>query len=252
MRFNNRIGEISVNKFGTKMMIIKYINCEDIIVEFQDEYKYKVHTNYGAFKNGKVKNVYDRTFYGVGFLGDGCYNKTQHTKIYNSWCNMLCRCYMEPCHPAYIDCSVDEYFHNFQNFGKWFDDNYYTVDNETMCLDKDIKKRHNKIYSPTTCIFVPERLNKLFVRNKYKRGNLPIGVGQYKHTSRFIVKCNILDEYCKQKSICLGCFDDVDDAFIAYKHFKESYIKSVVKDYKNKIPKEIYDMIYNYEVKIDD
>ena len=39
--FINRTGEINHNSFGTKMIIIEYNNAKDIVVEFQDEFKFK-------------------------------------------------------------------------------------------------------------------------------------------------------------------------------------------------------------------
>jgi hypothetical protein len=45
-----------------------------------------------------------------------------------------------------------------------------------MALDKDILYKGNKIYSPDTCVFVPQEINALFVKNDANRGDLPIGV----------------------------------------------------------------------------
>ena len=69
-----RIGEIQKNKQGTLMKIVEYKNSKDIIVEFQDEYKYKVRTNYSNFNRGHVGNPYDKTVCKIGYLGEGKYN----------------------------------------------------------------------------------------------------------------------------------------------------------------------------------
>lgn len=37
----DRTGEININNNGTEMKIIKYINNKKVLVEFQDEFKYK-------------------------------------------------------------------------------------------------------------------------------------------------------------------------------------------------------------------
>ena len=50
-----------------------------------------------------------------------------------------------------------------------------------MCLDKDILYKGNKEYAPDKCIFVPERINKLFLKNDADRGDLPIGVTYHKN-----------------------------------------------------------------------
>ena len=49
--FIDRTGETNVNKYNTLMLIIEYNSSNDIIVEFQDSYKYKFHTSYKNFKN---------------------------------------------------------------------------------------------------------------------------------------------------------------------------------------------------------
>ena len=57
---------------------------------------------------------------------------------------------------------IDVYF---QEYGQWFDDNYYEIKGERMALDKDILVKHNKIYSPETCIFVPQTINCMWHKN---------------------------------------------------------------------------------------
>ena len=43
-----------------------------------------------------------------------------------------------------------------------------------------------------------------------------------------------------------------EEAFRAYKQFKEDYIKQVADEYKDKIPQKLYDAMYNYKVDITD
>ena len=43
----------------------------------------------------------------------------------------------------------------------------------------------NKIYSPSTCIFVPQRINTLFVKKDMNRGDLPIGVHWDKSRNKY-------------------------------------------------------------------
>ena len=51
----DRTGEINVNNEGCVMKIVEYNNTFDIIIEFQDEHKYRLHTQYGHFKNGQMQ-----------------------------------------------------------------------------------------------------------------------------------------------------------------------------------------------------
>lgn len=112
----DRTGEENYNNYGSLMKIVDYKNANDIIVEFRDEYKIKVNTQYGNFKNGKVKNPYDKSMYKVGYLGNGEYTRDNHLNIYYNWSNMLQRCY-DPYfinkNTTYINCYVCEEWHNF-------------------------------------------------------------------------------------------------------------------------------------------
>lgn len=140
------------------------------------------HVLYNNFKKGNIKCPYERRYYGIGYLGEGKYDINEngkHTKCYNTWHDMFRRCYDEKCHekrPTYKDCEVDEEWHNFQNFAKWYYENYYEIEGEKMQLDKDILHKGNKIYSPETCIFVPQTINLLFTKSDKTRGNNPMGV----------------------------------------------------------------------------
>ena len=141
-----------------------------------------------------------------------------------------------------------EEWKNFQNFAKWVEDNYYECNGEKMCIDKDILVKGNKIYSPSTCIFVPKSINSLFISGKTTRGGLPIGVSISKSTGKFRASCG----NSHNESIYLGCYNTPQEAFNVYKNFKEMVVKQIADEYKPYIPKKLYDAMYNYEVEITD
>ena len=252
---NERLGEENYNNFGTLMKIVEYKNNSNIIVEFQDEHKVKIKSQYIHFKKGEIKNPYDRTVYGIGYIGEGIYSKKDYPYIYRKWHHMLERCYCPYClnkRPTYIDCYVCEEWHNLQNFGKWFEENYYEIEEEKMNLDKDILFKGNKIYSPNTCIFVSEKINLLFTKCDIRRGKYPIGVHWDKKSNKFVAQCQILDKENNKKQIWLGYYDTIEEAFLVYKQFKEKYIKEVADEYKDLIPSKLYESMYRYKVEIND
>lgn len=85
-QLKDRTGEVSYTKYGTKATIIQYLGRNDIEIMFNDEFQHTMHTTYRRFKNGNIRNPYDRTVYGIGYVGVGKY-KTQingvNTKEYN-------------------------------------------------------------------------------------------------------------------------------------------------------------------------
>lgn len=248
-----RVGETFVNFQGVKFTIIEYINGGNVVVEFEDGYKKTA--GYKECVKGGIRNPYIPSLYGVGYMGEGIYKSSvngTHTKFYISWKDMLERCYNTLTHekqPAYKGCTVCEEWHNCQNFAKWFEKNYYEIENQTMCLDKDILSKGNKQYSPETCVFVPNEINCLFTKSNRARGEYPVGAYYKKKNKKFCSQCKIGGGKPQKY---LGLFLTVEEAFQAYKEFKEQYIKEVANKYKNKIPSRLYEAMMNYEVNIND
>lgn len=252
----DRVGEVSYNNFGNKMVIKEYTNSVNIVVNFE-EFGYLKKTRYHDFKTGRVKCPYDKNYSGLGYIGVGKYSITDSdgnkTKIYRTWQNIIDRCYKDrkSSRDYYKNSIVCDEWHNFQNFAKWCEENYYEVDEEEMQLDKDIVQKGNKIYSPETCVFVPKRINTLLINNKRSRGEYPIGVCWNKRDEVFCVHCSIIENGRKINKF-IGNYSDSDSAFNRYKEFKESYIRNVADNYADKIPKRVYNALINYRIEKED
>ncbi len=254
----DRTGEIGYNNFGSKMEIIKYRKYSDVDIYFPKYNWITKHKNCNNFKRGNIICPYEPRYFEIGYLGEGKYKTKEngkYTKCYNTWVNMLMRCYYSKYHEkesTYKDCTVCNDWLNFQNFAKWFYDNYYEIEGQRMCLDKDIINKGNKIYSPETCIFVPQIINTLFVKRNNDRGKSPIGT-KFRKNGKYQVDCSIYDfKINESKSIYLGVYNTEIEAFNVYKEFKEKYIKEVANLYKDKIPQKLYNALINYEVEITD
>lgn len=247
----DRTGEEKTNSFGSLMKIANYRNYNDIDIYFPKYDWLGEHLQYGNFKRGNISCPYEKRVFNIGYLGEGKYNasiNSKCTKHYNVWKGILERCY-DPKYikkrPTYTGCEVCPEWHSFQIFAEWADKNYYEIEGQRMALDKDILCKGNKIYSPNTCVFVPTRINSLFVKSDNKRGNCPIGVTYKKQ--KYVASCNING---KQKN--LGCYTTPEEAFQVYKNFKEQYIKEIAEEYKNVIPQKLYKAMLRYQIEIDD
>ena len=120
-----------------------------------------------------------------------------------------------------------------------------------MELDKDILVKHNKIYSPDTCIFVPHKINSLFTKRQNDRGESVIGTSP--KNGKYQVKCSLINPKTgKSKQEHLGYYDTQEKAFKIYKYYKEKNIREVADYYNDKIPQILYNALYNYIVEIDD
>ena len=253
----DRTGEERLNNFGSKMIIVEYRKYKDIDVYFPEyDWTFK-HATYQSFKKGTIKCPYEPRVYGYGYLGEGKYKMSENGKItdeYDIWHSMLMRCYdpkYQEKYSTYKGCKVEDYLLNFQHMGEWIENNYYEISGETMHLDKDILCKGNKIYSKETCIFVPSKINTLFIKCNKSRGNDPIGVTE--------LPSGNYQAYCSNgygKHIYLGVYSTKEDAFNVYKEYKEKLIKEIIDSYEGKIPEPHYsrlrEAMYKYEVGIDD
>lgn len=175
-----------------------------------------------------------------------CYKKDDvfRRRAYLRWQHIKDRCYdkNDDSYKSYglkgaILC--DEWL-KFNSFYEWFKSNYYEVEGELMAIDKDILVTDNKIYSPTTCLIVPFRINGLLV-HKFKG----VDRGIQKRNGGFEVKIrNVLTG----KNEYYGKYTDIITASNVYKLNKQRIVHDVIKTYENRIPDNIYDILIHFEL----
>ena len=264
----DRAGEINISNEGCVMKILEYNNCDDIIIQFEDEYKYRVHTQYVNFQKGQCKNPFFASVYGYGYLGvdkngnvpntaelkDG---KSVRTQEYAKWKGMLGRCFdnkYKEKKPTYKDvtcCNRWLCFANFLEDLEVLKQEYNWGDDEKLNLDKDILNKGNKIYGLENCILVPDYINFLFIKSDAKRGDYPIGVSYHKGAKKYQANCRI-----NGKQTSLGLYSTPEQAFNAYKIAKENEIKRIANECVSKgyIVKgsRLYNAMISYQIEIDD
>jgi len=254
---HKRVGETRLNNHGSKMTIIEYKGRKDITIYFPDSNYTSINKSYSNFAKGNIRNPYDKIICGVGYLDEGNIptsflskrGKYESTRTYGVWQNMLKRCYnptYQNEHPTHKECTVCEEWYNFQTFAKWYNENYYEIDEQRMNLDKDILIKGNKSYNPNTCVFVPATINNLFIKRNKSRGEYPIGVCFYR--GKYLAFCNNKTGI----QVSLGSFENSHLAFNSYKNYKENYIKEIANMYKSKIPLNLYEAMLNYKVEESD
>lgn len=198
----------------------------------------------------RKRNFSKKSVSKIGYIGYDFEYVIRNEKSYILWSNMIKRCYGENKSKrdyVYDDCKVCEEWLSYYNFKKWYDLNYYNVENEKMNLDKDILNKGNRLYSPDTCVFAPREINTLFISSNRIRGEYPVGVHFNKKSKK--IKAQIKKH---NKVIYLGSFKTVEEAFNVYKENKESYIKEIAEKYKYKIPNNLYEAMLNYKIEITD
>ena len=192
----------STKRYG-KLKVINYIKASEVVVEFINT-GYITTTQTNNILIGSVKDKRHPSIYGVGFVGgDGYYPSINrvNTKAYTAWSCMLRRCYSSEyqlTHPTYTNCSVCDAWHDFQNFAHWF----YLNCIDGYHLDKDIKQNgvKNKIYSPSTCLFVPQKSNNIKAAAKTHKFKSPVGE---------IIYIYNLAEFCRNNSLGISGMSQV-------------------------------------------
>ena len=264
----DRTGETNINKEDCVMKIVEYNNCDDIIIQFEDKYKYRVHTSYKHFKEGVCKNPFYPSVYKHGYLGidkNGNVPKTAElkdgkwviTQEYIKWMCMLQRSFdnkLKEKYSTYKNVTCCDRWLCFANFLEDLEalkKEYNWAENEKLNLDKDILYKNNKIYSLENCVLVPDYINFLFIKKDTNRGGCPIGVSYHKHSKKYQASCRV-----NGKKTGLGLYNTVEEAFNVYKIAKKQEIKRVADDcvLKGYITQDsrLYKAMINYQVKITD
>ena len=107
-------------------------------------------------------------------------------------------------------------------------------------LDKDILYKGNRVYSPSTCVFVPVEVNGLFsgCYHARRRGKYPLGVSFNKGSGSFVAQMSDRQQLGLDKY--LGSFKTVEEAFACYKAAKEARIKRIAEKWKDRIDPRAY------------
>ena len=254
--YKDCVGKVCKSLNSGDFKIVKYNNSRNVDIQFVTT-GYEATVELVQVKRGNVKDPYVASVFGVGVVGTK-YPITVNgtlTKEYTLWQSMLRRCYSDTnvCdaykkkYPTYEDCEVSDKFKSYEYFYEWCHEQVgFGV--EGFELDKDLLVKGNKVYSETTCVFLPKEINSVLTKSTAKRGEYLIGVSWHKKGKAFVAVVN----KNKGKREYLGCFKTELEAFNAYKQAKESFIKEQANKWKSQIDDRAYNALMNYEVEIAD
>lgn len=230
--------------------IINYINSHNITIQFENGIQRLVDCKH-LTRISKYKMPQTQS------------NGNDNSSCYRTWSSLLNRSlYHNTNKSCYDDIILCDEWKVYENFKKWYDEHYYEIEGEEVELDKDLLIKGNKIYSPQTCLFVPQYINNILV-NKSKQtithrktpknqspidnDILPVGVTWCNDKKKYRASINY---HGKVKN--LGRYNTIQEAFNTYKQAKEQYIKDVAEQYKPYIPQVLYDILINYKIDIND
>ncbi len=153
--------------------------------------------------------------------------KARGNIYYGFWSRMIERCYSEKSllrYPQYLTVSIYQDWQYFSNFYNWATTHYI----ENYELDKDIIQIGSRIYSPDTCCFVPQEINKSIIETV--KGNFPCGVWYKQRSARMTNERSkpYIAECC---GIILGQFESAFEAHQAWQLAKINHINNLIDKY---------------------
>ena len=255
VNYKGCVGKVCKSKSSGDFKILKYNDRANVEILFLKT-GFEMVARLNHIRNGKVKDPHSPSVCGVGIVGIKYPSRVNGilTKECALWYSMLERCYSDGFknkRPTYEGCGVSDKFKSYEYFYEWCNEQI-GFDNDSngnpFQLDKDLLVKGNKVYSESTCVFIPREINQLLIKCTASRGEHLIGVYWNKKDKVFVAQVS----RNKGKPKYLGAFTTEIEAFNAYKQTKENYIKELANKWKGKIDPRAYEALMNYTVDIDD
>lgn len=124
---------------------------------------------------------------------------------------------------------------NYDTFRTWYIENY----REGYVIDKDAlsKDREHRMYSSSTCAFIPKIINAFFAYDPIVKGYV-ISNGRY---------YTILNKYGRRESF--GGFSTPEEAEERYIIEKRNYALELAEKYEGKVDSRVIDALRNFDYK---
>ena len=142
----------------------------------------------------------------------------QGCPVYAQWKAVLQRAFCakwQKRYPCYEGTSVVPEWLHFSAFLAWAD-----AQPSSGVIDKDLLVHGNKQYGPTTCMLIPQEINKLVIRPAVKTSGLPVGVDLLK--GRYLARTRMYG-----KPVSLGMHDTAEAAHKAFIEAKAVHVREV-------------------------
>ena len=249
-KLNNKylIGNTFKTNEGYYVKIINKVKDGYYRIKFLDEYGFENDVKYSNLSKGNIKNPFHKSVCGIGYLGRprSKNQDKENLRIYSIWIAMIKRCYSDKARilsPTYENCTVCEEWMCYDNFEKWYKENYpYSINNITFHIDKDLTQMDNinKIYSPKTVTFIPAKINNFILI--YKNNFLDVGNSFDKENNKWVSR---IKDFKTNKYLNLGRFSTPEEASQAYKIARAENAekaKQYLRDL-NYLPEEIIQLI---------
>lgn len=259
------IGKTFKTKSGWTLEIVEYRDVFNVKVKWQDGSEAWVCM--GDIRNRSLLPLNKVSVYGKGFFGEGRFvprnrraregQEVVERSVYRTWQKLMQRMYSTNRGDtnnarSYLHVSLCEPWHNFQNFAEWAVEQvgYSNKDakGRAWCLDKDILLEGNSIYSPETCVFVPNEVNAFFGIKSLGESEYGVNLirGVTKNSKEgFISRCT--NPLTSEREY-LGYYDTQEEANQVYANRKNEVARLLADKWEGSLDSRVIDALNNFDV----
>lgn len=216
------------NNYG-EVVVLEARSSNEIVVKFLKTGYVKKCKAISLVRGNVLGLIYDRGWKGDAPSKDSSGNIL---RSYDCWRRILHRTHQSwwDLHPTYNNVEVCEEWYHYDTFLGWYENN---CTDSSWDLDKDLLSIGGGIYSPDTCCFLPEKINKAIVM----RGN-----GVHKRRGSYEV-------YHRGKY--LGGGNDYTELLNLYADTKRGYVRGLAEEFDN-LPEKVAISLRNFTLSVKD
>lgn len=211
-KYGLKVGDVVKTNISGDVKILSLDTPKDVLIRFLGTGNER-SCDASCLSRGEVKDL----IYGRGYI----YNvpiKDELGKIrkeYDCWRRMLHRTHVSwwEVHPTYTGATLSDEWFCYDNFYQWYQEN---CPDTSWDLDKDLLSFDELRYSPLSCCFLPEEVNKAIT---YRANPL---FSEKKDKGRF-------EFYFRKKYI--ACSKSRDGLKPLYAEKKNEYVRSLADEY---------------------
>ena len=135
-----------------------------------------------------------------------------------------------------------EEWKEFENFEKWYDDNFYQIDGEQMELSYKFFDMNNDTYSPDKCCFLPQTINKTVSKLGISEFVIPnIGCEARENSEYYKIR---------HKGIHAVTSDSKEEIMEIRKAMLNVEFLNYAENHKDTLPQYVYERMSNFRLEV--
>lgn len=240
-----RAGQVFKTNEGGTFKIVKVLAGKLVRIKHNDRHGHEMEVYNRCVLKGSISNPYSRNLQGVGFLGVGkhiAHTDKKTTEVYEKWQSIIQRCYNPyklDKHRKFMNHTVCDTWHSFQDFAEWYTQLEYTDCNYQLV--KNLIDLENTVYDATHCFLIPKSISMSLALAKH--GKYPYGIKFNKAKGKYQV---VLHK--KSTGGALTSYDTLKQAIAGYVDHKEQHVKELANEWRNVISNRTYIALMSWKI----